>query len=157
MNNKRNTYRQRTDFLWQSVSFYGAILVIYSLISGSVSDWEFILVLKDPIVLVLSIIIVIASLSTLWKKLTNRTIIITNTSIILKSRFGQIKHEISEIEKIEYEERIPKNKNKEIHPIFSLHFKNIPRALRLRTAAYKYSKELSNDLMEIQRKVNEKN
>lgn len=152
MENKTKGYRQRTDFLWQYIGFDFAILIIYSMISGSISNWTLTLVLTDPIVLVLLSIIVLAIASTTWKRFFNRTVIISDNGITFKTRFKQRVIGVDEIKSINIKKPFLRAEQS-VYSIVELELKNRKRAIHIRTASYKHTDVLLEELIQLREHI----
>lgn len=146
--NEPRKYRQRTDYLWQSVTFYALIFLIYAAFRGTVSDWTFTVVLKDPFVVLLGLIMTGAGLSTLSKRIFRRSIIFNPNSVVLHTRFGEKEIPFDNIISITRKTSFL-NKRKNLLPTFILEIEGRTSPIHIRPNAYKDSEELSDEIYRI--------
>ncbi|MGQ9819285.1 MAG: hypothetical protein ACUVQ1_05100 [Candidatus Kapaibacteriales bacterium] len=93
-------YEKRFDFYWKSIAIYSIVLIIYSLLRGTIEQGKLTMAIFDPIVIFLAIVIafsVIGYLFNLWK---SPKILISKELIVFKSRFYEKKLPINEIIRI---------------------------------------------------------
>jgi hypothetical protein len=95
--NKDKVFIQRLDFYWQYIAIYAIILLIYSILKGSISKGTLTLVVYDPIVILLLIFILSSFLPLLVHYYKQKSIIVGPDFIIFKSRFREKRYSVSDI------------------------------------------------------------
>ena len=99
--NKR-AYKYKLDFYYKSLALYLITLVIYILIKGKFFQARFEVVVKDPIIYIISIFIFFYLILLVLNALRGREIIFETDSIIFKNRFGQKVINLNEIIQIRF-------------------------------------------------------
>lgn len=93
-------FTRRLDFYWQYMTVYLIILVVYSVLIGSINEGTITMDFHNPVVLLLFAFIVLTSLNLLFDWFKKKTIIIGNDYIIFKTRFKERRYNKSDISKI---------------------------------------------------------
>lgn len=150
--NKIYKFNQRNDFLWQSLSIYLIILIIYSLLIASVSNWTFTIVLKNPLIIFFAIIIVTSFIAAIFRTYMDRQLIFDKDFFILKNRVGESKILFSNIKNIIIKKRTVPHKKNEYNLIMIFTESRI-RPIKIRPNSYDNSNELFKLLENIKVKV----
>jgi len=95
--NKDKVFIQRLDFYWQYIAIYTIVLLIYSILKGTIARGTLTVVVYDPIVILLLIFILSSFLPLLVNFYKKRTIIVGLDYIIFKSRFREKKYSLTDI------------------------------------------------------------
>ncbi len=138
-NDKR--FPQRLEFYYQSIAIYSIVLLVYSLLRGTIREGELTLELIDPISILLVVFIIGTALTMLFDLLKRREIIIQDDSLVFKSGKKEKRYQISDIEKI----LIRQDKTfhfRSNHKTALIKVKNRKRAIRIRFSSYHNDKEL---------------
>lgn len=144
MGKKKNTemlFEQRLDFYWKSIALYSTVLIIYSLIRGSISDGKFMLVLLDPFVILLTLFIAFTGVSLIFKILNSKRIIIGNDFIEFNTNSRQKKYTLNDIDRI----LIQKQRILKVPaamPLIKIKIKNRIRILKIRPNSFYNEEEL---------------
>jgi hypothetical protein len=151
-NNKEKMFSQSIDFYWRSTTVYAVILIIYSLMIGSIEEGTLMLKIFDPVVILLSIIIIVTSITMISRYYRQRTIIIGTDYIRFKSRFGSKTFTRSQIQEIKYtSEKIFKTRRKYSILKIKLYTKKNP--IRIRPSAFENQAELIAEIHKFETKL----
>ncbi|MEK7263787.1 MAG: hypothetical protein AAB071_04665 [Bacteroidota bacterium] len=90
-------YRYKLDFYYQQTLIYLLTLVLYTGVRGSFIEDKFEFVFRDPLIYVISIFVGLSFISLLLNKIRDRKIIVSERSIILKTRFHERSISLSDI------------------------------------------------------------
>ncbi len=85
-------FHKRLDFYWKFIALYAVALIAYALLKGSIAGYTITLVLVDPVVMLLALFIAAAFFALIYQTITNRTIIVGEDFITLKSRRREKKY-----------------------------------------------------------------
>ena len=147
---QNQAFTRRLDFYWQSISIYAIILFLYSLLRGTIVEHKLTLSLTDPVVLLLSAIIVISSVTLAVNLYTSVKIIVGDDYIIFKSRFGEKKYSASQISKITFKrEKIFQVRGAYSVIIIKLRYRS--RRIRIRPSSYWDEKNLIEALLKFRK------
>lgn len=148
MENNKKVFTQNIDIFWKTLTVYSLILIIYSILVGTVEKGELTYKFKDPIVILL-LIIFIVSLGTLLSRLyRKKSIIIEGNNFSLISRFRKININKNDIQKIHFtREKIYKTRRQ--YSIVKIFVKNFPRPIRIRPSAFKNEEELVKEIQKL--------
>jgi len=97
---KEKIFNRRLDFYWQYLSVYAIALLAYAVLRGTIVQTTLKIVLLDPVVLLLSLIIVITAISLLFHSFRKKSIVIGKDYIVFKSRNRQRKYTLDDIFRI---------------------------------------------------------
>ena len=86
MAEEEKKFRYTYTFLYQSVAVYATTLAAYLVIRGFVIEKEFGIVLTDPVLFLLSAIIIVSALAIIYNMWLHRRIRISADKITLESR-----------------------------------------------------------------------
>lgn len=104
--NENKIFNRRIDFIWPSIAIYLGLVVIYSIIRGSIHNWEFKVLLNDPLIMLFSIFIVLSALSYLVRRINSQKIIFTDNFLIFKTNFNKRIIRLEEIESIAFKQKV---------------------------------------------------
>lgn len=82
-----HAYRYKVDFYWKSLAMYGAALMIYAVLKGTIEERTLSITLTDPIVILLAFFVLLSSLSLIINHHARRVIIMENDSITFQNRY----------------------------------------------------------------------
>ena len=138
-------YSQTIDFYWKSISFYSIVLILYSLMAGSIEEGTLSLKLADPFVILLSIIIVASAISMLSRFYGERAITVTDEGIQFSNRFREKFYSLSQIEGIDFaRERIFRTRRR--YSVIKIKVANKIMPIRIRPSAFDEENGLVEDL-----------
>jgi len=144
-------FPQRLEFYYQSIAIYSIVLLIYTLLRGTIREGELTLVLLDPISILLALFIVGTTLTMLFDLMKRREIIIINDTIIFKSGSKEKRYQADDIEKI----LIRQDRAFHFRSNYKtalIKVKNRKRAVRIRFSSYHNDKELIDAIIELKGK-----
>lgn len=151
-NGKEKVFTRRLDFYWQSITVYSIILLIVSVLRGSIEEGTLSVRLADPLVILLATFIVSTSMTLLYNWYRRREIVIGKDYLLLRTRIGEKKYAIDDIMKI----NISKERNVKITNaarIARIKLKHRHRRLIISLNSYDNEKELCMALIELKRKL----
>lgn len=151
-------YKYKLDFYYKSLIIYLVTLIAYILIKGRFFHESFEVVVKDPIIYIIAIFIVFFLVVLISNALFAREIIINETGIIFKNRFGQREVSINEIINIRFSrEKKRVNQEKSDVRIVKMKLLNRKRLMRIRLNDFQDEKELAGEFKLISKNINIKN
>ena len=147
-------YKYKLDFYYKSLIIYFVTLIAYILIKGSFFHERFEVVVKDPIIYIITIFIIFFLAVLISNAVIAREIIISDSKIILKNRFGQREFGINEILHLRFsrEKRRTREEKSDVR-IVKLKLINRKRLLRIRLNDFQDERELINEFKNISRKL----
>lgn len=149
---KHIEFRQRIDFFWKSIAVYSVLLLMYSLLRGTIENRTLTLKLYDPLVILFAVFILFAVISILYRLYIGRVIIINEDNILLKNRLGERIYSFNQIHEIKIsKKRIYKTKS-EIR-VIKIAFKGRKRLVRIRPASYENPQMLTKELIIIKKRL----
>ncbi len=144
MAEEEKKFRYTYTFLYQSVAVYATTLAAYLVIRGFLIEKEFSIVLRDPVLFLLSVIIIVSALAIIYNMWLRRCIRISADKIVLESRLRQFAIERSNVSSIRRslsrENRFPKT------PVIIFRLKDRKRPLRIRTYNFEKNEELYTEI-----------
>lgn len=149
---KERVYKYKLDFYYKSLIIYLVTLIVYILIKGRFLHESFEVVVKDPIIYIIVIFIVFFLIVLISNAVTAKEIIIDDSKIIFKNRFGQRVVGINEIISIRFSRE--KKRSNEIRSdvrLVKLKLQNRKRLLRIRLNDFHDEKKLVNEFKQISR------
>jgi hypothetical protein len=154
---EQRIYKYKLDFYYKSLIRYLVTLITYILIKGRFFKERFEVVIKDPISYIIAIFILFFLIILLVNAIRAREIIIGDSRIIFKNRFGQKEIAINEIINIRFsrEKRRMKEDRSDVR-IVKLRLKQRKRLLRIRLNDFHNEMELKNEFNAISKKINAK-
>lgn len=133
-------FRYTYTFLYQSVAVYATTLAAYLVVRGFFIEKEFSIVLRDPVLFLLSLIIIVSAFAIIYNMWLRRCIRISADKIVLESRLRQFVIERSNVRSIRRsfsrENGFPKT------PVIIFRLKDRKRSLRIRTYNFEKKEEL---------------
>lgn len=151
-------YKYKLDFYYKSLAIYLLTLVIYILIKGRFSGGTFEVVLKDPLVYLITIFIVYFVTVLIVNTVSAREIVFGESEIILRNRFGERKVELRDILAVKFSRtRKSGDGSHGAARIVKLKLANRKRLLRIRMNDFQNEKKLETEFREISRKQTQKN
>jgi len=102
----RKIFKRRIDFIWPSIAIYFGVVLLYSIIRGSIHNWKFTILLNDPLIMLFSIFIVLSALSYLFRRLNAQKIIFTENFLIFRTNFNERKIGLEAIESITFKLKV---------------------------------------------------
>lgn len=151
--NKR-VYKYKLDFYYKSLIIYLITLIAYILIKGRFFQERFEIVVRDPIIYIITIFIFFFLIVLISNAVRAREIIIDEKEIIFKNRFGQRGVEINDILHIRFsrDKRIVNEEKSEIRMV-KMKLRNRKRLLRIRLNDFQNERELMNEFKSISKKL----
>ena len=154
--NKR-AYKYKLDFYYKSLALYLITLVIYILIKGKFFLARFEVVVKDPIIYIISIFIFFYLILLVLNALRGREIIFETDSIIFKNRFGQKVINLNEIIQIRFSrEKKRMREERSDSRIIKLKLNHRRRMIRVKLSDFNDEKELMNEFKNISKNLTQK-
>ncbi|HQY20373.1 MAG TPA: hypothetical protein PK294_05855 [Ignavibacteria bacterium] len=154
--NKR-AYKYKLDFYYKSLALYLITLVIYILIKGKFFQARFEVVVKDPIIYIISIFIFFYLILLVLNALRGREIIFETDSIIFKNRFGQKVINLNEIIQIRFSrEKKRMREERSDSRIIKLKLNHRRRMIRVKLSDFNDEKELMNEFKNISKNLTQK-
>lgn len=140
MTSEHNSYRYNYTFLYQSTAIYAVTLVAYLLIRGLLIEREFFDIWRDPVLYLLSAIIILSGLAIVYNALLKRRIEIINGRILLKSTLHETAIEKEQVRSIR--RSVIRNYGLSKLPVLTIKLKDRRRPVRIRTYNFERSEEL---------------
>lgn len=137
-------FRYTHTFLYQSVAVYATTLAAYLVIRGLIIEKEFSVVLTDPVLFLLSAIIIVSALAIIYNMWLRRCIRISADTIILESRLRQYAIERSYVSSIR--KSLSRENGLSKTPVIIFRLKDRRRPLRIRTYNFERNEELFTEL-----------
>jgi hypothetical protein len=145
--NSKKIFTQNIDYLWRTVAVYTVILIVYSVLIGSIEKGYLTLKLFDPIVILLLIIILYSLIALVSRYYRQKTIIIDDNSITIKTVLGEKNIFKDEIEAIIFtKEKFYRSKRK--YSVIKIKLKNRKKTIRIRPSAFNDEKMLTDSLIQ---------
>lgn len=153
MMNER-VYKYKLDFYYKSLIIYLITLIIYILIKGKFFRESFEVVVKDPIIYIITIFIGFFLIVLIANTVRAREIVINGSKIIFKNRFGQREVAINDILHLRFSrEKSRAAEERSDVRIVKLKLKNRKRLLRIRMNDFQNERELMNEFRSITKKL----
>jgi len=149
---KANVYTHRLDFFWQYIAVYAIAMIIYVLLKGTISEWTVTVVLRDPLVLILAIIIVGTAISMLFNYYKKQEIIVGKDFILFRNRFREIKYTQLEIIKIGFSRE--RNKLRTKFRVIKIKVNNRRRIIRIKPMSFWDEKMLVHSVIALKKNIN---
>ncbi len=148
--NLEKIYPQRLDFYYQTIAIDAIVLVLYSILRGTIEGGFITIRLLDPISILLALFIVATTVSLLIHIIKRRFILIGNDYIIFRVGKKERKYKFSDIERIiiKYEKSI---RIRSKYKIALIKLSERRRYLRLRFSSYQNDDKLFEDIVNIKK------
>ncbi|MCZ7558068.1 MAG: hypothetical protein M5R41_16830 [Bacteroidia bacterium] len=141
METVNRVFKRKHDFYYLTLLVYVAFFVLYIFITGTVTDDTVQFGFRDPVVYIIAAFIVYALVMLVISMVRNQRLEITDTSIILRSRFYERTIRFSDIERVTFA-RDRYKPNDGTFAVLKLRLSGRRRLMRLRFANYEREKEL---------------
>ncbi len=151
---KFEEFHQRRDFYWQYIAVYSVVLIIYSILRGSLRHDTISVVITDPIVILLSAFIVITFLGLILSYYKNKTIIIGNDFVIFKTRFKENKFTQKEIKSIIIGKEKLFKVRRGVFKVIRIIIDNKRKIIRVRPSSYERESEFVEAFAKLKRNIN---
>jgi hypothetical protein len=139
MNEQR--FRYNYAFLYRSVAVYATTLAAYLLVRGFLIEKEFETILKDPIIYLLSAIIIFSVFAILYNMWLKRDVVITDERITFESRLRCIVIDRSDVRQIR--RGVIRSNGFPRSPVITFRLRSRRRPLRVRTYNFERTAELT--------------
>ncbi|MDZ4712613.1 MAG: hypothetical protein SGI89_09855 [bacterium] len=150
---KERVYKYKLDFYYKSLIIYLITLIAYILIKGKFFQERFEVVVKDPIIYIIAIFILFFLIVLIANTIRAREIIISDSQIIFKNRFGQREVSIKEILHVRLSrEKQRNNAERSDIRLVKLKLRNRRRLLRIRLNDFQNERGLVNEFKNISKK-----
>lgn len=150
----KRVFKYNLDFYYKSLALYLITLIIYILIKGKFFQERFEIVVKNPIIYIISIFIIFYLILLIINALRGREIIFEETKLIFKNRFGQREIQNSEILQVRFSrEKKRMKEEKSESRIVKLKLAGRRRFLRIKLSDFKNEKELMYEFKNISKKL----
>ncbi len=144
MSEEQKTFEYRLDFLYQSIAIYAGTLVVYLLVRGEFVSKEFPIAWQDPLVALLSIIILLSIGGLIYNLIMRRRMEIVADQIHFKTALREKVIPRSDVVAVIFSrERGRINRGARV---IRLRLKNRRRPVRIHPLKFTNSKELSQAL-----------
>ncbi|MFM8840608.1 MAG: hypothetical protein ACKOFB_05865 [bacterium] len=150
-NTTSHAYRYKVDFYWKSLAMYGAALMMYAVLKGTIEEKTLSITLTDPIVILLACFVLISSLSLIVNHHARRVILINDGSITFQNRYRSRTFTLKDIRSI----ILVKDKRFRVNTLsaikIGLHGRRRP--LRLRPSLFEHEESLIQDMKQLKQKL----
>lgn len=146
-------FEKRFDFYWKSIAIYCIVLILYSILRGTLEEGTLTLRISDPLVILLSLIIVfsiIGYLLSIWK---SPKIIIGKDTITFKTRFKEVVLSTNQIKRIIIGREIVSNLKRPIR-VVKIFVTIRKKPFRIRPSSFWNDKELMEALLQFKKSNN---
>lgn len=151
---KERVYKYKLDFYYKSLIIYLVTLIIYILIKGRFFHASFEVVVKDPIIYIITLFIIFFLTMLLANAIRAREIIIGEDKLIFRNRFGQRDVTISEIQVIRFSrEKKRSRKDRSDVRFVKLRLKGRKRLFKIRLNDYQNEIELAKEFSIISKNI----
>lgn len=141
-------FKYKLDFYYQQALIYVVTLIIYAGVKGTFIEDGFTVVLRDPIIYIITFFVVIAFGTLLLNRIRNKKLTVTDREIIFHHRFNSNAIKIGDIEWM----HIGKDRGVQTAGRFQIviiKLKNRRRTFRIRVGRYERDRELIKLMEEI--------
>lgn len=147
-------YKYKLDFYYKSLIIYLITLIIYILIKGRFFQERFEIVVRDPIIYIITIFIGFFLIVLIANAIRAREIVINDSKIIFKNRFGQREVMINDIMHLSFsrEKRRAAEERSDVRMV-KLKLKNRKRLLRIRLNDFQDERDLVNEFKAISKNL----
>ncbi len=136
-----NTFRYKLDFYYQQTLMYVGTLIAYVVIRGSFVEDQFTFIYRDPLFYIIGIFVLMSVVVLALNRFRDRRLILTDTSIIFRSRKREMQIQVGEIEWIHIgKERLVQTAGR--FQLMVLKMKGRRRLFRIRVGRYERGHEL---------------
>jgi hypothetical protein len=146
-------FEKRFDFYWKSIAIYSIVLIVYSLLRGTIEQGTLTMAISDPLVILLAFIIIasiLGYLTSIWK---SPKIIISKDSITFKTKILERKYSVSEIVKITIGKETISNMRKSLR-VVRIFIAGRRKPYKIRPSSFWNENELWNSLLNFKKSHN---
>ncbi len=138
--NEENSYKYNFTFLYQSIALYATTLAAYIVVRGFLIEKEFEGILRDPVLYLLSAIIILSAFAIIYNVYLRRRILIASDKITFDSALRKLVIDRDNVTSIR--RSITRDKGLLKTPVISFRLKDRKRPVRIRTYNFERSEEL---------------
>jgi len=146
MTGDKKIFRYNYTFLYQSIAIYATTLVVYLVVRGLMIERQFFDIWSDPILYLLSAIIILSVLAIIYNVTLKRRIELVNGSILLKSSIRETSIEKANVRSIH--QSLIRGYGLLKLPVLTIKLKTRRRPIRIRTYNFERSEELHQAVKE---------
>jgi len=146
-------FEKRFDFYWKSIAIYSIVLILYSLIRGTLEAGTLTLRILDPLVILLTLIILFSIFGYLYSIWKSPRIIIGKDYITFKTRFREINLSVNQINRILIGKEIVSNLKRPMR-IIKVYTALRKKPFRIRPSSFWNDKELTEAIVQFKRNNN---
>ena len=139
-----HTYRARLDFLYQSIAVYAVVLIGYLIVRSTAAPQAFPSIWQDPLMMLLSAIIVVSAIALVYNLFMSRQIEIASDAIQFHSRARERKISKADLQYVQFGPRF--RRSRAPVRVVRLKLKHRKRPIRIRLANFERRKQLLSDL-----------
>lgn len=154
MKAKNEEFKQRRDFYWQYIAVYAVVLIIYSVLRGTLRHDTISVVITDPIVILLAAFIVTTLIGLLISYYKNKTIIIGPDFVIFKTRFREKKFTQKEIKNILIGKEKLFKVRRGVFKVIKIILDGKRKVIRIRPSTYERESEIVEAFARLKKNIN---
>ena len=140
MTSEKKVFKYNYTFLYQSIAIYATTLVAYLLIRGLLIERDFFDIWRDPVLYLMSAIIILSVLAIIYNVTLKRRIEVANGNILLKSSLHETAIEKANVRSIQ--QSMIRGYGLLKLPVLTIKLKDRRRPVRIRTYNFERSEEL---------------
>jgi hypothetical protein len=149
------SFKYKLDFYYQQALIYLLTLLLYAGLRGSFIEDEFKMVLRDPILYIITFFVVLSFIVLFLNKIRDRKLTVKDDCLIFHNKFHERRVEFADIEWMHIgRERAVQTAGRS--QVIVIKIKNRMRLFRLRIGRYEHQKELLLLIHEMAKKVPQK-
>ena len=154
---EQRTYKYNLDFYYKSLLLYMIFLICYVLLKGSFGDDKFEVVLKDPLIYVVSIFILFFLVVVISAYIRRRVIVFEVDRFLIRNRFGERVILFSDIISMKFSRKRGERKYRSSVRMVKLKLRGRKRLLRIRLGEFENDIKLYKEFHDINKKLNSGN
>lgn len=154
---EQRTYKYNLDFYYKSLLLYMIFLICYVLLKGSFGDDKFEVVLKDPLIYVVSIFILFFLVVVISAYIRRRVIVFEDDRFLIRNRFGERVILFSDIISMKFSRQRGERKYRSSVRIVKLKLRGRKRLLRIRLGEFENDIKLYKEFYDVNKKLNSGN